>query len=114
MKILKRVLLGLALLLSLAVLALVVKFYVLSPKLRAPTEVKAPSTPEAIERGRYLANHVAACVACHSEVDEDQPGEPMREGRVGSGRDFGDLPGFPGHMRAANLTPDPETGIGNV
>jgi mono/diheme cytochrome c family protein len=114
MKIVKRVLLVLALLVALVVLALVVKFYVLSPKMRAATDVKAPSTPEAIERGRYLANHVAACMGCHSEVDEDQPGEPMLPGRIGSGRDFGNMPGFPGRMRAANLTPDPETGIGNI
>jgi hypothetical protein len=114
MKILKFILLGLATLLALGLLALVVKFYVLSPKVRPPTEVKAPSTPDAIERGRYLANHVAGCIGCHSQVDEDQPGEPVRDGRIGSGRDFGDLPGFPGHMRAPNLTPDAETGIGNV
>src|ERR1051325_10772419 len=106
MKILKSVLLGLAALLLLGLLALIVKFYVLSPKLRPPTEVRAPSTPEAIERGRYLANHVAGCIGCHSQVDEAQPGEPVLEGRTGSGRDFGNLPGFPGHMRAPNLTPD--------
>jgi hypothetical protein len=28
-----------------------------------------------------------------------------------AGRDFGMIPDFPGHIRAPNLTPDPETGI---
>lgn len=114
MKIVKRVLLVFAALLVLAISAVAVKFYVLSPKQRVAPEVKAPSTPEAIERGRYLANHVAVCVGCHSEVDMTKSGEPMLPGRIGSGRDFGEIPGFPGRMRASNLTPDPETGIGNI
>jgi hypothetical protein len=113
MKILKKVLLVLAAVLVLAVVLVVVKFYVLSPNMRAASDVKAPRTPEAVERGRYLAHHVAGCLVCHSQVDETKPGEPIVEGRTGSGRDFGVLPGFPGHMRAPNLTPDPETGIGN-
>lgn len=114
MKIFKRVLAALAALVVALVALVVVKFFLLSPTARAATDVKAPSTPEAIERGRYLANHVAVCVGCHSPVDEDKPGEPMLQGRTGSGRDFGELLGFPGHMRGANLTPDAETGIGNV
>jgi mono/diheme cytochrome c family protein len=90
----------------------VVKFFVLSPKSRPAPEVKAPSTPEAIERGRYLAHHVAACVGCHSPVSEDKPGEPVIEGKLGGGRDFGELPGFPGHLRASNLSSDKTHGIG--
>ena len=113
MKIVKRILLVVAALIAAAVLALVFKFYVLSPNVRAATDVKAPNTPEAIERGRYLAHHVAVCMGCHSQVEETKPGEPMVAGREGSGRDFGVLPGFPGRMRAPNLTPDRETGIGN-
>ena len=46
-------------------------------------------------------------------MQEDKPGDPPVEGKLGAGRDFGDLPGFPGHLRAPNLTPDKETGIGN-
>lgn len=113
MKIVQRILLVLAGLIVLGVLLVVTKFYVFSPEARAATDVKAPSTPEAIERGRYLAHHVAACVGCHSEVERAQPGEPIVAGRTGSGRDFGEMPGFPGHVRAPNLTPDKETGIGN-
>jgi cytochrome c553 len=114
MKIVKRVLLVLAALIALAVLLIVGKFYVLSPNARAATEVKAPSTPEAIERGRYFAHHVAVCMGCHSQVDEAQPGEPIVDGRTGSGREFPEIPGFPGRIRAPNLTPDKETGIGNA
>lgn len=113
MKIVKKVLLALAGLVLLGIALLALKFFVLSPNVRAATDVKAPSTPEAIARGRYLAHNVMVCMGCHSQVDETKPGEPIVEGRTGSGRDFGIIPGFPGHMRAPNLTPDAETGIGN-
>ncbi len=110
-KIVVRVAIALVALVALAVLGLIVKFYALSPKSRPPQAMTAPSTPEAIARGKYLANHVAVCLACHSEIDESRPGDAIAEGRIGSGRDFGDMPG-PAHLRAKNLTPDKETGIG--
>ncbi len=109
---LKKVLAGLLGLVLLAALALVVKFYVLSPRMRPALDVKAPQTAQAIARGRYLVDNVTGCLGCHSQIAEGVSGEPPAPGRLGSGRDFGDLPGFPGHVRAANLTPDPDTGIG--
>jgi cytochrome c553 len=112
-KIIVRVLGALAALLVLAILGVVVKFFVLSPASRPPPEVKAPTSAEAIERGRYLAHNVAACIACHSPVSEDKPGDPLVEGKLAGGRDFGNLPGFPGHLRAPNLSSDKESGIGN-
>lgn len=112
-KIVVRVLGAIAALVLLAVLGVVVKFFVLSPKSRPAPSVTAPTSAEAIARGKYLVHNVAACIGCHSPVQEDKPGEPPVEGKLGAGRDFGDLPGFPGHLRAPNLTPDKETGIGN-
>jgi mono/diheme cytochrome c family protein len=112
-KILKRALAVVGVLLALAVGGVATKFYVLLPKMRPAPDVKAPTTPEAIERGKYLANHVAACVGCHSKVDTSVSGEPPVEGFLGAGRDFGEMPGFPGHLRAPNLTPDKETGLGS-
>ncbi len=113
MKIVKKILLGLLAVIVLAVLVVAGRFYVLLPNARAATEVKAPNTPEAIERGKYLANHVMVCTGCHSEVDETVPGEPIKPGRTASGREFPPIPGFPGKVRAPNLTPDKETGLGN-
>ncbi|MBX3190864.1 MAG: c-type cytochrome [Labilithrix sp.] len=107
-----RILGGLLGLVALAVIGVLVKFYVLSPKTRAAADMRAPTTPEAIARGKYLTHNVAACVGCHSPVQEGVPGEPPVEGKLGAGRDFGALPGFPGRLRAPNITPDGETGLG--
>ena len=108
----KKVVAGLLGVVVLAVLGLVVKFYMLSPRMRPALDLKAAQTPEVVLRGKYLVDNVTGCLGCHSEVDEAVSGEPAVAGRLGSGRDFGLMPGFPGHIRAPNLTPDPETGIG--
>jgi Cytochrome c len=97
----------------LLVVALVLKFFVFSPRLRPAPEMKAPSSAEAIARGKYLVDSVTGCLGCHSQIDESLSGEPPVPGRLGSGRDFGLMQGFPGHIRAPNLTPDAETGIGS-
>ncbi len=96
-------LLGVVLLVA---LGLVVKFYMLSPRMRPAPDLKAAQVSvDAVIRGRYLVESVTGCLGCHSEVDEAVSGEPPVDGRLGSGRDFGLLPGFPGHIRAPNLTP---------
>lgn len=90
-----------------------VRFYGMLPLSRPATDVKAPSTPEAIERGRYLVHHVAGCVGCHSPIDDSKPGDAYVEGKAGAGRDFGDFGAAPFRLRAHNLTSDPQTGLGN-
>lgn len=112
-KIVVRVLGGLVALVALAVIALVVKFYVLSPASRPAPDMKAPSTPEAIARGKYLVHHVTACIGCHSTIDETKPGDFYVPGTEGQGRDFGEIPNYPVHIRARNITPDKETGLGD-
>lgn len=86
-------------------------FYGCRPKSRPAPVMNAPTTAEAIARGKYLVHNVAACVGCHSPVQEDVPGEPYVEGKLGAGRDFGDF-GGPVHIRASNLTPDRDHGLG--
>ncbi|WP_394827565.1 c-type cytochrome [Pendulispora albinea] len=109
----KKVLIGIGGLLALAILALVVKFFVLSPVVRAAPDVHAPTSAEAIARGKYLADHVAQCTTCHSTVDEKVPGDVVVEAKRGAGRMYPKEAGFPGNIRALNLTPDKETGIGS-
>lgn len=112
-KIVSKVALAVVALVALAVIALVVKFYVLSPASRPAPDVKAKATPEALARGKYLVENVAACIGCHSPIDDSKPGDPPVPGKVGAGRDFGPMGEAPFRLRAHNLTPDPETGIGN-
>jgi mono/diheme cytochrome c family protein len=93
--------------------ATVVNFYVLHPKARAAPDFRAPASPEAVERGRYLARHVLGCVPCHSPIDEERPGDFIVEAGLLSGREFPVVPEMlPGKLVAPNLTPDRETGLG--
>jgi mono/diheme cytochrome c family protein len=59
-----------------------------------------------IERGRYLVNGPAHCVACHGD------GSPTASDHPLSGGFAFDLP--LGRIRAPNLTPDVTTGIGSM
>jgi mono/diheme cytochrome c family protein len=109
---LKKILLGLALLVVAAIAAVPAYFYGAYPKMRPAPDMTAPKTPEAIERGRYLAEAMAGCIACHSLIDESRPGDFPQSGFEYAGRIFPLDAGFPGKIVAPNLTPDPQTGIG--
>ncbi|MEO8666760.1 MAG: cytochrome c, partial [Ignavibacteria bacterium] len=84
--------------------------------LKYPVVVPAPdmkitSTPEMIERGKYLANNFAGCIDCHSQRDYGKYGGPILSGTEGKGgEDLGEGAGF---VPAKNITSDRETGIGN-
>jgi mono/diheme cytochrome c family protein len=75
-------------------------------------DIKASTDPAMIERGKYLAFGWSHCAACHTppeKVMEIDNGLHMP--LIGG---FGEeAPGF-GTFWAPNLTPDPETGIGNL
>jgi mono/diheme cytochrome c family protein len=82
----------------------------LGPKTRPVTDRRFEATPERLARGTYLAEHVAACIDCHTPFDA--AGSSAGNGKEkGSGQPF-PLPGFPGSLVASNITPDQETGIG--
>jgi mono/diheme cytochrome c family protein len=87
-------------------------FYMRYPKTRPAPEMKAPTTPEAIARGRYLAEAMTGCPACHSPIDETRPGEFPQAELTFAGRVWPADSGMPGTIVAPNITPDPETGIG--
>jgi hypothetical protein len=83
----------------------------LGPRTRPLTARKFESTPQRLERGKYLANGVSGCLFCHSKHDWSQRTEPITAGSEGAGEPlpFG---GLPGRIVASNLTPDKETGAG--
>ena len=79
----------------------------------ASTE-KVEATPERLARGRYLAYHVVDCLACHSDFHFDRFAVPMKAGTEGQGGfPFDKKLGVPGLVQAQNITPDPETGLGD-
>lgn len=96
----------------LGIVVMLTRFYGFAPKSRPAPVMSAPTSPEAVERGRYLVNHVAACIGCHSNIREDVSGEPPVPGKLGAGRDFGEVPDSPVHIRGSNITSDKEHGIG--
>lgn len=76
------------------------------PKVGSPPEIKIELTKARIERGKYLANHVALCIDCHSERNWKQYAGPIIPGTEGKGGEhFGSNMGLPGEFYAANITP---------
>jgi len=84
----------------------------LGPKKRATTNRQFESTPERVARGRYLAQSVLGCTTCHTPRDFTKHGAPPVAGMDFAGQSI-ELPGFPGHLVASNLTPDKGSGAGN-
>lgn len=83
------------------------------PPQRPAPELVVERTPERIERGRYLAAHVAGCVQCHSPTDSSRFGLPVLAGAEGTGGGCVDAAlGFDGRVCAPNLTPHPTAGVG--
>jgi mono/diheme cytochrome c family protein len=71
------------------------------------------SLKKVIERGEYLANHVALCMDCHSKRDFTKYAGPVIPGTEGGGGElFDPKVGLPGMIYGKNITPDSATGIG--
>lgn len=69
-------------------------------------DIKVAITPERLERGKYLANHVMVCVDCHSTRDWGKLTGPIVPGTEGKGGEVFDTAlGFPGRFVAPNITP---------
>ncbi len=69
--------------------------------------VPEPAKTDLVTYGEYLAGPVAHCVECHTPYTADGRPDPTRFAAGGFA-----FPGPYGVSYAANLTPDPETGIG--
>ncbi len=76
------------------------------PNVGDAPDLKVALTPERIERGRYLAHHVAGCIDCHSTRDWNTLYGPIVEGTEGeAGEVFSEEMGFPGNYYSSNITP---------
>lgn len=104
MKIFKLILifLGIIVLLALAGLA-----YIKYGLPNIPTkDISVNTTPERVQRGEYLANHVMVCMDCHSVRDWSYFSGPITPGTFGAGGDaFTHEMGLPGNFYAPNITP---------
>jgi len=98
LSILRWALVGLTLLVvsGLAILLLVF------PRSAEPPDISIERTPERIDRGRYLVEHVANCLDCHSERDWSYYGGPVVPGTKGMGAPLRVLRP---HIQSANITP---------
>ncbi len=106
MKTVKKILLGLIVVLVVAVGGGYSYMMLAFPAVSDAPDLRVERTPERIERGRYLAEHVAMCIDCHSERDFSRFAGPVIEGTYGKGGEvFGKEMGLPGDFIASNLTP---------
>jgi hypothetical protein len=72
----------------------------------AVEDLKVDITPERVERGKYLANHVMVCMDCHSTRDWSKFSGPPVPGSEGKGGEkFDQTMGFPGMFFSPNITP---------
>jgi len=82
------------------------RFTVLLPRDIPVPQVTLPTSPEEIERGRYLATHVAVCMDCHSTRNWSFFAGPIMPGSLGKGGEvFDEDTGLPGVVVAKNITP---------
>lgn len=69
-------------------------------------DINVTTTPDRVEHGEYLANHVMVCMDCHSVRDWSYFSGPITPGTFGAGGDkFPREMGFPGDFYSPNLTP---------
>ena len=81
------------------------------PSTGKPMDLKVQVTPGRVQRGEYLAKHVAACMDCHSQRDWTLYAGPLKKETYGGGGEkFGKEIGFPGTIYSTNITP---SGLGN-
>jgi len=84
---------------------------IIGPRKRALTNRHFEATPQRLKRGEYLVEHVSLCYGCHTSFDAKGRDTPQFLEAKGAGQSLTDESGF--HVVAGNITPDPETGIGN-
>ena len=94
------------LVLAVLLVAGLIYFNLSFPKTDPAPNIKVNASPENLERGKYLAMHVAMCVDCHSTRDWKKYAGPIEPGTEGKGVDkFDEAIGFPGTIYVKNITP---------
>ncbi len=81
-----------------------------SPALSTATAVPEPVRSDPVLLGRYLAGPIGRCMECHTPSSDD--GRPDYKNMLGAGGVT--FTGPWGQAISGNLTPDPDTGIGEL
>lgn len=102
----KKVLLTILLIIVVVVVAALSYVKLGLPNVGAAPELHVAITPERVQHGEYLANHVSLCMDCHSTRDWSRFSGPMIPGTNGKGGElFDEKLGFPGVFYSKNITP---------
>ena len=114
MKRLSKVVAGLVGLVVILAVAAVAALALRQPSSRPASTETIERTPERLARGKYLVEHVSDCYGCHSGHVAEKYDIPVKPGTEGQGGFvFDEKFQVPGVVCAQNITPDPETGLGN-
>ena len=83
------------------------------PKVAPAPSMQLDVTDEVlVARGRYVVEHVAACVGCHTQRNPTDHAELLAPRFSGGNVLSDELEDFPGKLVSSNLTPHKETGLG--
>jgi mono/diheme cytochrome c family protein len=86
---------------------------IIGPKARALTDRKFESTPQRLERGKYLTENLMNCFACHSDREWTKDDVPVVDGTKGGGSPTFPVKDLPGQVYPPNISPDKEHGAGS-
>lgn len=101
-----KILLSLALLIAVMTGAFLGSLYLGYPRVGPAEDLKIVASDAQLERGRYLATTVCACLDCHGERDYGQFSGPVVPGTEGQGgARYGAEAGVAGELFAPNITP---------
>lgn len=106
MKLIWKLILGILALIVLVPVGGLTYLFVKFPDTGDAPQLTVEMTQDRIEHGRYLANHVAVCIDCHSKRDFGFFAGPIIPGTEGGGGEhFPAEAGFPGDLYSKNITP---------
>ena len=95
-----------AILIVLIIIAAISYISLALPNVGDAPNFKVSTTPQHIAHGKYLANHVAVCIDCHSTRKWDVFAAPIDTNVIGGGGEkFDARVGFPGVVYVPNITP---------
>lgn len=102
----KKFLLVLISVIVVAIIGFFVYVNVALPNVSEPENISVNKSQANVEHGKYLAEHVAVCMDCHSKRDWSLYAAPVKDGTWGEGGEaFTEAMGLPGNIYSKNLTP---------